>query len=231
MGMDIIIKTADGDMGGYLARPAGGSGPGIVVIQEIFGVNADVRAKCDAWAAQGYLALAPDLFWRQLPGIQLTDGSPEEWQQAFALYQGFDVDKGVGDLSATIAALRAQPGCTGKIGAVGFCLGGLLAYLCATRTDVAASVGYYGVGIETKLGEAASIKAPLMLHIATADKYVGPEAQASIHGAFDSHLHVTLHDYAGQDHAFSRLNGEHYHEASAKLAHERTAALFASALA
>ena len=148
-GQDIEIKGADGAFGGYLATPSSGSGPGVVVIQEIFGVNAVMRQITDMYAEAGYVALCPDLFWRQQPGIQITDQSEEEWKQAFALYQGFDVDKGIEDIGATIAHLRGMG--SAKIGSTGYCLGGLLAYLTACRTDADASVGYYGVGIEGAL--------------------------------------------------------------------------------
>lgn len=232
MGRDITISALDGSgpFSAYLAEPASGTGPGVVVIQEIFGVNADVRSKCDAWAAKGYVALAPDLFWRQEPGVQLTDQTDAEWAKAFELYKGFDVDKGVEDLTATIAALRAQPGCSGKIGTVGYCLGGLLAYLLATRSNADANVGYYGVGIDGKLNESHAIAKPLMLHIAQEDKFVDKDAQAAIHAELGKNHHVTLHDYAGQEHAFSRAGGQHYDKASADLANQRTEAFFAGHL-
>jgi carboxymethylenebutenolidase len=230
MGQEISIAASDGSgsFSAYVAKPASGSGPAVVVIQEIFGVNADVRAKCDAWAEKGYIGIAPDLFWRQEPGIQLTDQSEAEWQKAFQLYQGFDVDKGIEDLKATIATARAHS--TGKVGAVGYCLGGLLAYLVATRTDADAAVGYYGVGIQGKLDEAAQISKPLMLHIAVEDKFVDRDAQAQLHAGLGGHGKVTLLDYAGLDHAFTRLGGQHYDEAGATLANARTEGFFAAAL-
>jgi carboxymethylenebutenolidase len=230
MGQEIHMSASDGSgsLTGYLATPASGSGPAIVVIQEVFGVNADVRAKCDAFAAQGYVALAPDLFWRQEAGVDITPRTDADWQRAIKLYQGFDNDKGVEDVQAAIAWLRSNG--SAKVGTVGFCLGGLLAYLSATRTDADANVSYYGVGIEKHLSEAARIHAPLLMHIATSDEYVPPEAQGQIHSALDANPHVTLCDYAGQNHAFSRLGGDHYHEASATLAYQRTAALFEKAL-
>jgi carboxymethylenebutenolidase len=232
MGQTITINatSGSGSFDGYLAIPASGTGPGIVVIQEVFGVNAGIREMCDQWAADGFVALAPDLFWRQEAGLALDPGLEPELMKAFALYQAFDVDAGVADIQATITTLRALPACTGEVGTVGFCLGGLLAYLSATRTDAQASVGYYGVGIEGKLNEADRIKAPLILHIAGADQFVPAPAQAQIHAALDSAPHVTLYDYAGQEHAFSRINGEHYDEASALLARERTLGLFNSTL-
>jgi carboxymethylenebutenolidase len=230
MGQEIRIGASDssGDFMGYLATPASGTGAGVLVIQEIFGVNHDVRAKCDAWAAAGYIALAPDLFWRQQPGVALNTLDEAEWQQAFGFYNGFDIDAGVADLQASINALRARS--TGNVGTVGFCLGGCLAYLCAARTDADANVGYYGVGIEKRLDEAAHIRKPLMLHIAAADSFVSAEAQAAIHRGLDAHPQVSLYDYAGQEHAFSRIGGTHYDAASAALAQERTAALFSKHL-
>lgn len=232
MGREITITASDGSgtFTAYLAEPASDSGPGVVVIQEIFGVNADVRAKCDAWAEKGYFALAPDLFWRQEPGIQITDQTDEEWAKAFQLYKGFDVDKGIEDLKVTIAALRQVHGCTGKVGTVGYCLGGRLAYLCATRTDADANVAYYGVAIDGSLDEAVNINKPLLMHMASEDRFVDKAAQAKIHEALDDHPHVTIHDYPGQDHAFSRIGGQHYNKEASELASARTTEFFAANL-
>ncbi|SLN20559.1 dienelactone hydrolase family protein [Oceanibacterium hippocampi] len=230
-GQDISIKTDTGEsFVGYLSLPASGQGPGVVVIQEIFGVNKVMRDIADTYAAQGYVALCPDLFWRIEPGISITDQTEAEWKQAFDLFQKFDVPAGVKDIQATISHLRKQSACTGKVGAVGFCLGGLLAYLSATRTDSDASVGYYGVGIESKLDEAAKISRPLMLHIAGEDEYCGKEAQAQIHAGLDSHSRVTLHDYPGMNHAFARNGGAHYDSAAATLANKRTGDFFSAHL-
>jgi carboxymethylenebutenolidase len=226
-GRDVSIQTADGAMGGYLAQPAGGvRGPGLVVIQEIFGVNKVMRDLADGFAAHGYHALVPDLFWRLQPGVQLTDKSKAEWDQAFALMNAFDRDKGVADIQAGIDHLRKLPACSGKVGDVGYCLGGLLAYLCATRTDADASVGYYGVNIQTLLGEAKNIKKPLMLHIAGKDGFTPPEAQKQIVDGLKGNAHVTLHIYPEMDHAFARVGGEHYDHASAELANGRTSTFF-----
>ena len=215
----------------YLATPSAGSGPGIVLIQEIFGVNQVMRDIADSHAANGYTVICPDLFWRQEPGIQLTDQSEAEWGRAFELYQGFDEAAGADDLKATLAYLRGHDACTGKVGSVGYCLGGKLAYLMATRSDADCNVGYYGVGIENALDEIGNISAPLMLHVAEKDQFCPPEAQAKIHGALDGHANVTIHDYAGMDHAFARVGGEHYDKASADQANERTAAFFRQHLA
>ena len=157
MGERVEIKTPDGAFGAYLARPAAAKAPAVVAIQEIFGVNAVMRGVCDGLARQGFLAICPDLFWRIEPGVDITDRSQAEWDKAFKLYNAFDVDLGVQDISATIAFARTAPASTGKVGAVGYCLGGLLAFLTATRTDVDAAVGYYGVGIESRLDEAEKL--------------------------------------------------------------------------
>jgi carboxymethylenebutenolidase len=225
-GKDITISGPDGAFGAYLASPAAGRGPGVVVIQEIFGVNQFVRDAADALAARGYFALAPDLFWRLKPGVQLTDKTEAEWKQAFDYMTRFDADAGIKDIQSTITHLRGLPGCSGKVGAVGYCLGGLLAYLTACRTDSDASVGYYGVNIQDKLDEAKTIKKPLMLHIAGKDEFVPPEAQKTVMDGLAANPLVTIHHYPQMDHAFAREGGAHYDKACADLANGRTATFF-----
>jgi len=224
MGEQTTITTPDGAFTAYVARPANAPGGAVVVIQEIFGVNQVMRDITDGLAAQGFLAVCPDLFWRIEPGIQLTDQSEADWQRAFALFNAFDVDTGIKDIAATIAAVRSDPGCNGKVGAVGFCLGGLLAFLTATRTDVDAAVAYYGVGIDSRLAEAATLDRPVLMHIAEEDQFVPKEAQAQIIGALEEHAFVEIHTYPGRDHAFARIGGQHYDALAAKLAGERTLA-------
>ena len=225
-GKDITIASPGGTFGGYLATPTAGKGPGIVVIQEIFGVNGFVRAVADGFASRGYFALAPDLFWRIEPNVQLTDKTEEEWKRAFDLMGKFNADLGVKDIQATISHLRHESDVNGKVGAVGYCLGGLLAYLTAARTDADASVGYYGVNIQTMLGEAKTINKPLMLHIAEKDQFVPPPAQEKIKAELGGNALVTLHSYAGADHAFARVGGQHYDKAAADLANSRSAEFF-----
>src|SRR5882762_2120699 len=154
----ISIDAFDGgEFDGYLALPAAGFGPGIVVLQEIFGVNAFMRSVADWYSARGFVALCPDLFWRQEPGVQLTDQSEAEWQKAFALYKGLDEAKAVDDSAAAVEFLRRHPAGAGRVGAVGYCLGRNLAYLLAVRYELDCSVGYYGVSIEKPLNEASCL--------------------------------------------------------------------------
>jgi carboxymethylenebutenolidase len=226
------IKSSDGgEFDSYLALPASGYGPGIVVLQEIFGVNQFMRDTCDWYAAHGFVAICPDLFWRQERGVDMTDKSEAEWQKAFQLYQGLDEAKAVEDSAAAMDFLRQHPACTGRVGAVGFCLGGNLAWLLSVRFKPDCAVGYYGVGIEKALNEASKLSAPLMLHIAGLDKYCPPEARQAIHAALDANPLATIHEYPEQDHAFGRPGGEHYDARAAELAHLRTLEFFVRHLA
>ncbi len=230
--LEILVPAADGSasFGAYLSLPAAGHGPGLVLAQEIFGVNRTMRELADDFAEEGYVVLVPDLFWRQQPGVQLG-GTPEDFQRAMALYQGFDEALGVQDLQSAITALRARPEVReGRVGVVGWCLGGKLAYLAACRTDCDVAVGYYGVGIEAALGEAANIRCPLTLHIAELDKFCPPPAREQILGALRGRRGVELHVYPGVEHAFARRHGEHFHKPSAWMAHQRTMATLKAAI-
>ncbi|MEE9196174.1 MAG: dienelactone hydrolase family protein [Alphaproteobacteria bacterium] len=219
---DITIEGPDGTFGAYLAIPATTPAPGVVVAQEIFGVNQVMRDVCDWLAGAGFLACCPDIFWRIEPGIQLTDKSEAEWARAFELFGLFDADKGIVDLKAALSHLRGHEACSGNAGAIGYCLGGKLAYLMAARSDADASVSYYGVGLDELLGEAGNITKPILLHVATKDQFVPPEAQEKIKAGLSGNPHVTLHVYDGNDHAFARLGGEHYDKAAADLANGRS---------
>lgn len=224
----VTVKAADGgSFQAYHAAPAGGGkAPGIVLIQEIFGVNKVMRDQADAYAAEGYHVLCPDIFWRIEPGIDITDQSQAEWDRAFELFNTFDVDKGVEDLKATLAHLKTMDGCSGKAGSVGYCLGGKLAYLMATRSDADCNVSYYGVGLDELLGESSSISKPYLNHMASEDGFVPKEAQAKIKAGLADNPQVTLHVYEGQDHAFARQGGAHYDAAAAKTANARTTDFF-----
>jgi carboxymethylenebutenolidase len=217
------ITGPDGTFSAYLAKPDGdGPFPAVVVIQEIFGVNRVMRDICDDLANKGFIAISPDLFWRIEPDIDITDQSEAEWARAFELFNAFDVDKGMIDIQATIDAARKLPGANGKVGAVGYCLGGQLAYLTAARTDADAAVGFYGVNLQNRLDEAKNISKPLMLHIAGKDEFVPAEAQSEIHAGLDTNQNVTLHDYPDRDHAFARVGGAHFNQADADLANNRS---------
>ncbi|WP_373487638.1 dienelactone hydrolase family protein [Blastomonas sp.] len=236
MGAMYSVATFEGDahFQAYVAQPDGSPKAAIIVIQEIFGINPGIRQKCDGWAAKGYLAVAPDLFWRIKPGIELDADVEAELQEAFGYFGQYDPTDGVKDIEATIRTIRAGigglPG-VAKVGAVGYCLGGKLAYMVAARTDIDASVGYYGVMIDQMLGESHAIANPLLLHIPTADHLVGPEAQAAVHAGLGDHPRVTLHDYEGLDHGFAAEHGARRNEAGAQLADGRTEAFFAEHLA
>lgn len=226
----LTIPTLDGsgEFTAYMAEPQGAPRAAIIVIQEIFGVNQGIRRKCDSWAEQGYLALAPDLFWRLEPGVELDPDIEPEFQRALGLMNRFNQDQGVADIEATIRAARARG--PHKVGAVGYCLGGRLAFMTASRTDVDAIVGYYAVGLHNLLGEKHAIANPLLLHIAGEDHFVPRQAQAAVHAGLDDHPKVTIHDYPGEDHGFAAEIGSRRSEQAAKLADRRTAEFFAQHL-
>lgn len=237
---NITIQATDGSgtFSAYCALPAAADGakdgkaPGIVVLQEIFGVNHFLREVCDQYAMRGYVAVCPDLFWRIEPGVELTDRTQAEWDRAFELMNAFlpKFQDGLADIQATIDHVRAMGACSGKVGAVGYCLGGSLAFATACHTDIDAASGYYPVQIENALDDARNIRKPLILHIAEKDGFCPPEAQAKIRAALEPNPLVTVYSYPGVDHAFARSGGLNYDAASARSANDRTAALFRSAL-
>ncbi len=232
MSETVRISTLDGSeaFDAYIARPDGEPKSAILVIQEIFGVNAGIRRKCDKLAEEGYLALAPDLFWRIERGVELDPDIEPEFQRALDLMGKLNQDAAIRDIEATIKYARTLTE-TGKVGAVGYCLGGRLAYMTAARTDADATVGYYGVGIDGLLREKDAIAHPLMLHIPTEDGFVDKETQAKMHEGLDDHPKVTLHDYEGLDHGFATEFGKRRAEEAATLADRRTAEFFAEHLA
>jgi carboxymethylenebutenolidase len=226
-GIEIETLGGDGAFAAYCAAPEGSPRGAIVVIQEIFGVNRGVRNRCDRWASLGYLVIAPDLFWRLEPGVELDPDVPGDFNRALALMNRLDQDLAIEDIEAAIREARRRLGSEGKVGLVGYCLGGRLAYLAAARTDANASVGYYGVGIEGFLGEKHAIANPLMLHIAKEDHFVTPDKQALVHAGLDDHPKVTIHDYPGVDHGFASDHGARRSAEAANLADARTEAFFA----
>lgn len=223
------IPTLDGagNIPAYVARPEGTLRGAIIVIQEIFGVNTGIRQKADDWASLGYLGVAPDVFWRQKPGLEFNPDVAEEFQEAVGYMMKHDFDLGIEDVEAVIRWIRRDES-VAKVGLVGFCMGGKVAYMAAARTDLDASVGYYGVGIDQMLNESHAIAKPLLLHVPTADGFVPAASQQAMHKGLDGNHHVTLHDYEGLDHGFADTFGERRDEAGAKLADKRTVDFFAT---
>ena len=222
----IDINTAGGSFKAYIARPAVLPAPAVVVIQEIFGVNADLRDTCDELASQGYLALSPDLFWRMEPGVDLSDQTDAEWKKGFALYTAFDYTSGVSDIASTMQLARSLPGASGKVGLMGYCLGGLMTYLTTARCGADASVVFYGGNTENHLDEAPNIKTPLMMHLGEEDEYISKDAQKTIIAALADNDVAEVFTYPGCSHAFARHRGIHFDKNAAQLANSRTAQFF-----
>jgi len=219
------IRASDGGtFDAYMAIPASGSGPGLILLHEIFGVNPHIRELADLYAEEGYVVLAPDLFWRMKPGVELGY-SEEDVRTARDYYQRFDIDLAIRDIGDALQTLRADPRCNGKVGALGFCLGGKLAYLAAARMPLDAAVSYYGVGIEQNLAEAVSIRGPIALHFAAEDKFVSAEARIAIKKAMAENDQAEIYIYPGADHAFNNRERETFRRPSASLAHSRTISL------
>jgi len=218
----ITIEGRDGTFGAYLARPKILPAPAVVVLQELFGVNADIRKTCDELAEQGFLAVAPDLFWRQEPGVDLSVTSEADWQHGLRLYQAYDRDAGAIDVKDTANTVSKLTGCTGNVAVLGYCLGALMAFLTAARYGVDAAIAYHGGDTEKYLGEVDRLGAPLLMHLAEEDEFISKSAQAEIKAALADKPNATVFSYPGQNHAFSRHNGAHYNAAAAALAHKRT---------
>src|SRR6266853_1676059 len=218
----ITIEGRDVAFGAYVARPKVSPAPAVVVLQELFGVNADIRKTCDEIAEQGFVAVAPDLFWRQEPGVDLTVTSEADWQHGIRLYQAYDRDAGVRDVKETVNAVAKLPGCTGRVAVLGYCLGGLMVFLTAVRYGVDGAVAYHGGDTEKYLGEVDGLHAPLLMHLAEEDEFISKPAQAEIKAALAKKPNTTVYSYPGQNHAFSRHNGAHYNGAAAALANGRT---------
>src|SRR5271169_4866613 len=165
----ITIEGRDGAFGAYIARPKVLPAPAVVVLQELFGVNADIRKICDELAEQRFIAVAPDLFWRQEPGVDLSVTSEPDWRHGLRLYQAYDRDAGARDVKDTADVVAKLPECTGKVAVLGYCLGGLMTFLTAVRYGVDAAVSYDAAATEKYLGEVYGLQAPLLMHLAEED--------------------------------------------------------------
>jgi carboxymethylenebutenolidase len=218
----ITIDGRDGVFEAYIARPKNSPAPAVVVLQELFGVNADIRKHCDELAEQGFIAVAPDLFWRQEPAVDLSVTSEPDWQHGLRLYQAYDRDAGVSDVRHTVDTLAKMPECTGKIAVLGYCLGALMTFLTALRCRVDGAVAYHGGDTEKYLGELDGLHAPLLMHLGEEDEFISKTAQAQIKSALAVKPNVTIYSYPGQWHAFTRINGAHYNAKAAALANGRT---------
>ena len=217
--MTVRIPTSDSEFSGYMALPRKGRGPGVVVLQEIFGVNASIRKTCDWLASRQFTALAPDLYWRTNPGVELAE---TDYEGARAIRSKTDDNLASGDASAAIEFLRKHEACTGKAGVVGYCWGGLIAYLTAVRHKPDAAVSYYGVGIDKKLDSAKNLSCPLMLHYAGLDQFAGPDVAKHVKETFKDDRRVAVWEYPKAGHAFARPGGAHFEAASADLADMRS---------
>jgi carboxymethylenebutenolidase len=232
----ITIQAGDGSgsFAAYLVEPKAKPAPAqprgaIVLIQEIFGVNQAMR-DIAAWVADiGFIAVCPDLFWRIQHGIDITDKTDAEWKQAFELFQKFDQAKGIEDLKATVAAARALPGANGRVGTMGYCLGGRLAFMMAEQSDADINVSYYGVGLDGLLGDLGKVTKPLVVHIADRDEYFPAEGRARVIEATKGHALIACYNYDA-DHAFARVGGIHWDGRCATIANGRSAAALVEAL-
>jgi carboxymethylenebutenolidase len=218
----ITIEGRDGSFDGYISRPKTLPAPAVVVLHEVFGVNADIRKTCDELVEQGFIGVAPDLFWRQEPGVDLSVTSEPDWQHGLRLYQAYDRDAGAKDVKDTANAVAKLPGCTGRVAVLGYCLGGLMTFLTTVRYGADAAVVYHGGDTEKYLGEVDGLNAPLLMHLAEEDEFISKAAQADIKAALAKKPKATVYSYPGQNHAFSRHGGAHYNAEAAALAHKRT---------
>lgn len=203
----IDIKMRDGNVAAYIARPKHLPAPAVVVLHEVFGVNADMRATCDKLAASGFIAICPELYWRQQAGLDLNRFSKSDWKVGLALNAAYDRDQGVEDIATTVAAARVLSDATGLVGVMGFCIGGLMTFLMAARGQIDAAVAYHGGETEKYLGEAEAITAPMLMHLAGRDEYIDPQAQIAIKQVLATKTNVTICTYPDNYHAFARHSG------------------------
>jgi len=207
---ELRVRLRDGEMGAHVAFPEHTPAGAIIAIMEIWGVNDTMRCHAQEFAQAGFVCLVPDLFWRQEPGVELYDTNPEDVKKAFDLYYDFDYDLAVRDMEDTAACLKSMAECDGKVGAVGYCLGGKLCYLMCCRTDIDCAVAYYGTYIEHSIREAKNLHRPFMLHMAMKDRWVQAEVNELLERRLSPNPLVTIHKYPGADHAFARHGGKTY---------------------
>lgn len=217
----IEIDSAEGKFGAYLAIPHTQKGPGIVLIQEIFGVNEHIRSVAEQYAADGYLVIAPDLFWRSGHRIELTYDEAG-WKRAVELMNATDVGKAQKDIELAIDALKAQPGLDGGIASIGYCFGGLLSYHTAANGLVDVAIAYYGGGIQNQLDRADEIEVPLLMHFGEQDSHISLEAVEKIAERFDNNDNVEIVVYPEAEHGFNCSHRDSYNQRAAAEAHGNT---------
>ena len=218
----ITIEGRNGAFGAFITFPKTAPAPAVVVLHEVFGVNADIREKCAQLAAQGFIGVAPELYWRQERGVDLSVRSEPDWEHGLRLNQAYDRDAGAMDIKDTANTVAKLPECTGKVAVLGYCIGGLMTFLTAARYGIDAAVAYHGGETEKYLDEAGGLDAPLLMHLGEEDEFISKSAQAQIKAALANKSNVIIKSYPGQWHAFTRLNGAHYNAAAAALANGRT---------
>ena len=214
-----VPSPGGGEFSAYMALPRKGKGPGVVVVQEIFGVTESLRKVCDWLASRQFTAIVPDLYWRTDPGIKLNES---EGEKARAIRAKTDDLLASDDAAAALDFLRKHEACTGKVGVVGYCWGGMIAYLTAARHNPDAAVGYYGVGIDKRLDLAKNLSCPLMLHFAEKDQFAPPAVVAQVRDELKSDSRAVIWEYPGVGHAFARPGGAHFDARAADLADMRT---------
>ncbi len=217
----IDIPAGKDSFQGYLALPKSGKGPAVIIIQEIFGVNSHIRAVADQYAQDGYVALAPDVFWRTQPRVELTYAGADR-DKGIELLQKTDAGLAVADIGACAAALRKMPEVSGKVAAIGYCFGGRLAYLAAAQKLIDVGVAYYGGGIQNQLDLAANITAPMLFHYGELDHGIPVDAVGQVQERFAGRDNTELYLYPNADHGFNCTDRATYNQHAAALAHGRT---------
>jgi carboxymethylenebutenolidase len=225
----IDIPSGKDSFGGYLALPKGGKGPGIVIIQEIFGVNGHIRDVAEQYALDGYVALAPDVFWRTQPRVELGYVGADR-DKGIELLQKTDAKLAVQDIASAAAVLRQRPEANGKIAAIGYCFGGRLAYLAAADGSVDAAVAYYGGGIQNQLDVADKVKVPIQFHYAELDHAIPLSAVGEVKERFAGRDNAEFHLYPNADHGFNCPVRASYNQHASALAHGRTLTFLAEHL-
>jgi carboxymethylenebutenolidase len=215
---ETVTAPDGGSFDATLVLPDGGSGPGVLLLQEIFGVNDFLLAKAEELAALGYVVLCPDVFWRIERNVSLPHDE-DSLNQAFGYMgrYGAEVDDGTkfADLVAALDHLRSRPEVTGKVAVMGYCLGGLLAYGVAARGNPDACVSYYGSGIADRLDEAGDIACPVVFHFGGNDPFIPGDQVERIRDALGSRLDVELHVHGDAGHAFENFLAPQFHDADA----------------